>query len=232
MKKAVIFDLDGTLANTLESLSYCTNRALGEFGFPGLPAESFKRYVGNGARMQTIRALRAAGDEECQKENDRPDDDGFLTQPAHLNEVLEKYLEYFSRDCMYHVRPYDGICELLTYLKERKIKIAVFSNKPHDNTVNVIDTLFGTGYFNVIQGQTPSIKKKPAPDGIFAILDRLTLDRAEILYVGDSSVDMDTGKAAGVFTVGVLWGFREREELLRHGADALIEAPEELIQYL
>lgn len=232
MKKAVIFDLDGTLANTLSSLSFCTNRALADFSLPALPTESFKRFVGNGARMQTIRALRAVGDAESGEKNEEPDEDGFFTQPRHLEKVLNRYLEYFSADCMYQVRAYEGIRELLEYLKKEGIRIAVFSNKPHENAVHVVETLFGKAYFDVIQGQTPSLKKKPAPDGVFAILDRLCLGKEEVLYVGDSCVDMDTGKAAGVETIGVLWGFRDREELMSHGADGLIEKPEELPGYL
>lgn len=232
MKKAVIFDLDGTLADTLSSLSFCTNRALADFSLPALPTESFKRFVGNGARMQTIRALRAIGDAEGCEKNEEPDEDGFFTQPQHLEEVLNRYLEYFSVDCMYQVRAYEGIRELLARLKKDEIRIAVFSNKPHENAVNVVGTLFGKAYFDVVQGQTPSLKKKPAPDGVFAILDRLCLEREEVVYVGDSGVDMDTGKAAGVETVGVLWGFRDREELISHGADLLIKRPEELLEYL
>lgn len=231
-KKAVIFDLDGTLCNTLESLSYCTNRALADFGFPALPTESFQRFVGNGAQMQIARALRAAGDAEAPGEGEKPDEDGFFTQPAHLLQVLEKYLQYFEKDCMYHVKPYAGIRKLLETLKEKGTGIAVFSNKPHENTVDVIETLFGKGYFDVIQGQTPSMNKKPAPDGVFAILSEMGLRAGEILYAGDSCVDMDTGRAAGVQTIGVLWGYRDREELLQHGANALIEKPEELLEYL
>lgn len=231
-KKAVIFDLDGTLCNTLESLSYCTNRALADFGFPPLPTESFKRFVGNGAGMQIARALRAAGDAEAPRAGEGPDDDGFLTRPVHHLQVLEKYLAYFEKDCMYHVEPYEGIRRLLETLKERKIRIAVFSNKPHENTVDVIETLFGKGYFDVIQGQMPSMNKKPAPDGVFAILTTMGLEKDQILYAGDSCVDMDTGRAAGVQTIGVLWGYRDRQELLEHGADALIEKPEELLEYL
>lgn len=232
MIKAVIFDLDGTLANTLESLSYCTNRALADFGFPAQETEQFKRFVGNGARMQIARALRSAGDTETEKAGCGTDDDGYTTEPLHLEEVLERYLEYFEKDCMYKVVPYDGITELLDILKKKQVKIAVFSNKPHENTVNVIDTLFEKAYFNCIQGQMPDIRKKPSPDGLFLILDKLGVGRDEILYVGDSCVDMDTGKAAGVETIGVLWGFRGRDELLCHGADALIDRPAQLLEYL
>lgn len=231
MIKAVIFDLDGTLADTLTSISHCTNRALLDAGFAPIEKEKFRLMVGNGARMQVSRALRIAGDEEgaaCFE----PDSDGFRTRPAHLDAVLERYMQYFETDCMYQVKPYDGICSLLQRLKDRGIKTAVFSNKPHDNAEHVIRSLFGEDCFAAVQGQTLSIPKKPAPDGVFEIGKKLNLQKEEILYVGDSGVDMDTGKAAGVKTIGVLWGFRDRKELTEHGADALIGKPEELLAYL
>lgn len=232
MKKAVIFDLDGTLANTLESIAYCTNRALEDHGFLGIPVERFKKFVGNGAKMQLTRALREAGDQEGQERLAEADADGFFTQPVHLGVVFTSYMEYFKNDCLYRVEPYDGIPALLKELRKRGVLTAVFSNKPHENTVNVIETLFGKDCFAVILGQKEPLRKKPAPDGVWKIIQELGLDRSEILYVGDSSVDMDTGKAALVKTIGVEWGFRDREELLAHGADGLIQRPEELLNYL
>ena len=163
MKKAVIFDLDGTLANTLTSLAYCTNRALEDFGLQAIPQECYKKFVGNGARMQITRALRYVG----AKEQPSPvrDDDGFAAVPCLLDEVYDRYMEYFAKDCLYEVKPYPGIPELLDTLKEKKIKIAVFSNKPHANTVDVVETLFGKGFFDAVQGQKTNVPKKPAPDG-------------------------------------------------------------------
>ena len=167
MKKAVIFDLDGTLANTLTSLAYCTNRALEDFGLQAIPQECYKKFVGNGARMQITRALRYVG----AKEQPSPvrDDDGFAAVPCLLDEVYDRYMEYFAKDCLYEVKPYPGIPELLDTLKEKKIKIAVFSNKPHANTVDVVETLFGKGFFDAVQGQKMNVPKKPAPDGVNAL---------------------------------------------------------------
>ncbi len=232
MKKAVIFDLDGTLADTLESIAWCTNRALGDCGLEKIKdREEFKRFVGNGARMLVVRALRRIGDTE-KEALEEPDADGICTCPAHTEEVLARYRQYFEKDCMYRVEPYEGICELLERLQKAGIRLAVFSNKPHENTEYVIKSLFGEGCFDVVQGQTDSLRAKPAPDGVFEILNRLALSKEEVLYVGDSCVDMDTGKAAGVKTVGVLWGFRDRQELLAHGADALIGKPQALWELL
>jgi len=238
MKKIVIFDLDGTLANTLESIAYCTNRALADFGFSPVASEKIRKFIGSGARTQTIRSLRAAGDQETVPIEGYLDDDGNNTVPLHLEEVLARYMEYFAVDCMYKVAPYEGICELLQQLKKKGISLAVFSNKPHPNAVSVTDLLFEEGTFTVVQGQKPEILKKPAPDGVFAIMEQVSqktgqkITAADILYVGDSGVDMDTGKAAGVFTVGVCWGFRDSDELSAHGADALITKPEQLLELL
>lgn len=232
MRKAVIFDLDGTLADTLQSIAFCANRALADFGFRGFYGEEskrYKRFVGNGARMLIARALRAAGDSPGTKSRGQPDADGCMADPLHLEEVYERYLQYFRKDCMYQVTPYEGILPLLCQLREKGVKTAVLSNKPHLNTQKVVTSLFGQDTFDEIWGQTDELPPKPAPDGVYRILDRLQASKEETLYVGDSCVDMDTGRAAGVKTVGVLWGFREKQELLDHGAQMIIAKPKELL---
>lgn len=216
MKKAVIFDLDGTLADTIESIAYCGNRALARFGLPEFGEEDYKYFVGDGAAMLIRRALMRAGD-------------AALT---HYDKVYAEYTRLFQRDCMYHVAPYEGIPALLDELKARGVRIAVLSNKPHANTVHVIETLFGRDYFDWIQGQREDVPKKPDPAGVYRIEAGLGLRPEDFLYAGDSGVDMKTGKAAGLFTVGVLWGFRERQELLENGADAVIAWPEQLCDLL
>ncbi len=231
MKKAVIFDLDGTLADTLESIARCTNRAMGDFGLPPLETERFRRFVGDGARTQVTRALRAAGDPEGGALSE-PDDDGYLTRPVHLEPVLQRYMEYFKTGCTYRVRPYDGMEALLALLRERGVRTAVLTNKPHPNAVDVVESVFGAGSVDVIQGQEPSFQKKPSPEGVYRVLEKLNVKADEALYVGDSCVDMDTGKNAALQTIGVLWGFRDAEELTAHGADALIGRPDELLLYI
>ena len=111
-------------------------------------------------------------------------------------------------------------------------KIAVLSNKPHAETLNVIETLFGKGYFDVIQGQKDNVAIKPSPEGVYLILEQLGLTAEEILYLGDTSTDMKTGKSAGAFTLGALWGFRERQELEENHADAIIRHPAEVLNFL
>lgn len=215
MKKAVIFDLDGTLSDSIHSIKYSCDRTMEAFGYGPFTEEQYKYFVGDGAANLVKRALAAAGD----------------TQLSHFEEAYALYREIFRENCMYRVRPYDGIPELLATLKAQKVKIAVLSNKPHAETVNVIETLYGKGCFDVIEGQKEGMAIKPSPDGVFRILEQLGLGVEDIVYLGDTATDMKTGKSAGAFTVGALWGFREREELEAGGADAIIEYPLELLRY-
>ena len=216
MKKAVVFDLDGTLSDSLVSIAYCANRALEAFGLVPFETDRYKYFVGDGAAELIRRVLR-----------------GQATDRMDLYEqVKAEYDRLFAVDCMYQVKPYDGIPELLALLKERGIKITVLSNKPHPNTCKVIHDLFGDDLFDVVQAQTGEIRKKPSPDGVFLISEKLGIPVSEMLYVGDTNTDMQTGKNAGAFTVGVLWGFRDRAELEANHADAIIAHPRELPDWL
>lgn len=216
MKKAVIFDLDGTLSDSIHSIKYCADRAVAAFGFGPFTEQQYKYFVGDGAANLVRRALAAGGDEEG----------------IHFQEAFARYKEIFRENCMYQVVPYDGIRELLAALKEKGVKIAVLSNKPHAETVNVIESLFGKDYFDVIQGQKENVAIKPSPEGVFQILGQLGLEAEEALYLGDTSTDMKTGKSAGAFTLGALWGFRERKELEENHADAIIAHPREVLEFL
>lgn len=214
--KAVIFDLDGTLSDSILSIAYCANRALEKFDLQTFETDRYKYFVGDGAAELIRRTL--------------------VNQPTERMDMYEavkdEYVKLFAVDCMYEVKPYEGIVELLRELKKREIKIAVLSNKPHFNTCKVIQDLFGDDMFDVVQGQTPEINKKPSPDGVFLLSEKLGVSVEEMLYVGDTNTDMQTGKSAGAFTVGVLWGFRDRTELEENHADAIIAHPLELLNYL
>ncbi len=214
MKKAVIFDLDGTLADSLESIWYCANYAIGTCGFPEIPLEKYKLFVGNGADTLIKRCLTYSGDLE-----------GECYEKAFL-----QYQLFFKEHCMYHVKPYEGIVETLDALKKAGIKIAVFSNKPHERTVDVVETLFGAGYFDEILGQTEDRPKKPHPEGVFYLAEKLGVHIEDIAYVGDTGTDMMTGKQAGARTLGVLWGFRDRAELEKYEADVIIDKPEDILE--
>ena len=216
MKKAVIFDLDGTLSDSIASIKYCGDKALEAFGIGPFSEQQYKYFVGDGAANLIRRALAAGGD----------------TEFVHFQEAYTLYRDIFRENCMYQVKPYEGILELIAGLKERGIKIAVLSNKPHVETVNVIETLFGEGCFDSIQGQKENVAIKPSPEGVFQIMEMLELAAGEVLYLGDTATDMKTGKSAGAFTVGALWGFRDRAELEEGGADVIIEHPLQVLELL
>ncbi len=216
MKKAVIFDLDGTLSDSIHSIKYCCDKAVAPYGYGPFSVKEYCYFVGDGAANLVKRALIAGGD----------------TELSHFDEAFARYREIFAENCMYQVKPYEGIRELLAALKEKGVAIAVLSNKPHAETINVIESLFGKGYFDYVQGQKENVAIKPSPEGVFQILEALELKAEDILYLGDTSTDMKTGKNAGAFTIGALWGFRERKELEENHADAVIENPLQLLDYL
>jgi phosphoglycolate phosphatase len=212
--KACIFDLDGTLANTLESMAICANQVIEPLGYGPLPVENFKYYAGDGAKTLIERVLVDAGDKDL----------------VHLEEVFKAYSAIFDKDCTYKVVVYDGIKETLAELKKMGMKLAVLSNKPHAQTKKVISNLFGDGIFDWVQGQQEGIEKKPDPSGALTIAKTFEILPEQCMYIGDTNVDMMTGNRAGMFTVGVLWGFRDRKELLENHAHALAERPEDLVR--
>lgn len=216
MKKAVLFDLDGTLADTIESIAKAGNEALEAYGFPRQPQEAYKYFAGDGADTLVRRMLTAAGDQEC----------------SAYEKVFTKYQQLFKEGCTYQVRPFDGIPELLAALKEKGIKTGVVSNKPHLRTVAVVEGLFGKDSLNVVVGQKEGVPKKPDPSAVLAAAASLGVTPKECMYVGDTNVDMITGNTAGMYTVGVLWGFRGREELEANHAHAIVKKPEQLLELL
>ncbi len=215
-RKLVIFDLDGTLTNTLKSIQRACNLALADMGLSPFEIDRYRYFVGDGSDELVRRALRASGDEEL----------------IHFNAMRKSYGKHFAKYCMYEVKPYEGILELISELKKREILIAVNSNKPHEQTVEVIEDIFGKGTFDCIVGQSAERERKPAPDGVLYILEKLHLEKRDAIYIGDTCVDMQTGKSAGVLTIGALWGFRDWDELAENHADAIIEKPLQLINYV
>lgn len=207
-----IFDLDGTLLDTVGALTYSTNLTLQTFGLGPIAPEQTKRIVGDGYRTQMERALKLCGDE---------------TLTFH-EASLPVYMKNFAENCMKDVVPYDGIPHLLTWLKEQGIKIAVFSNKPHHQAVENIETIFGKDYFDAVRGEQAGTPKKPAPDGAWMICRELGITPEHCLYFGDTNTDMKTGIAAGMDTVGVTWGFRSREELEGCGPKYVVDCPSQV----
>lgn len=216
MYQACIFDLDGTLTDTLESLTVSVNLTLKELGFPPITAEQCRSFVGNGARVLMEKALKASGD----------------TGLERMEQAMEVYGRVFAKNCTYHVKPYPGILELLEELKQRGIRTAVVSNKPHRQTVDVVKTFFGEKLVDMAQGQQDGIPRKPDPAAVLSVLEQFQIRPSEAVYIGDSEVDMETGRAADMLTVGVCWGFRDKALLEQTGADRTIEHAEELLQLL
>lgn len=212
MYKACIFDLDGTLCDSVESIAYSANQAMRDLGLKEAGLEDYKLFVGDGVDMLIRRLLRFAGDRE----------------ESRFTELKSRYMEYFKEGCMYRVKPYPGILEVLEALKGQGLHLAVLSNKPHSNTRNVIEKVFGTTSFDCILGQSDRFPRKPDPSSARYLAELFDAKPEDCLYVGDTGTDMKTGKSAGMYTVGVLWGFRGRKELEEAGADQVIAHPLEL----
>lgn len=216
MYKCCIFDLDGTLVNSIYAIQTAVNRTLESLGLRQISVEETKVYVGDGYKKLMERALKACGDGEL----------------ALYEESLVRYQAFFKECCMYRVEPYEGIRELLDFLKAGGVKIAVLSNKPHLRAVENVEGVFGKGYFDLVSGERESegIRRKPAPDGVFMCAKELGADIRECLYLGDTNTDMETGLAAGADTVGVTWGFRDRAELEAFSPAYLADRPSQVIE--
>ena len=196
MKKLIIFDLDGTLLNTIADLASATNHALAANGYPQHATEEYRFFVGNGINKLFERALP----------------DGEKTETNVLR-IRQSFIPYYDVHCADLTRPYPGIPELLNTLQQKGIQIAVASNKYQRATGKLIPHFFPDIRFTAILGQREGIPRKPDPQIVFDILQATGVDKADVLYVGDSGVDMQTGLNAGVETCGVTWGFRPRTEL-------------------
>jgi phosphoglycolate phosphatase len=212
MYKACIFDLDGTLINSLEDLADSCNYALGQMGFPIHDVQAYRHFVGNGV----VKLI-----------------ENIVPQSSATPEILSKTLEIYKNRYAVHyldkTKPYCGIQALLQELKARGIKLAVVSNKPDDATKGLIYQLFGEKMFDVVSGQQEGIPRKPHPQGAVNACEQMKVRQQQCIFLGDSSVDMKTAIAAEMLPVGVLWGFRDREELNGAGAEVLISKPDELL---
>ncbi len=215
MIKACVFDMDGTVSDTIESIRFFGNNALKKYGLKGHTADDYKIMVGNGAAILVRRMVEKNG----------------CTDEEVYQKVLKEYNETYDNDFLYLTKPYDGIIELLDALRERGILTAVLSNKPHSTTLKVADALFGDR-FDVVFGQREGKPIKPDPTVLKEILADWGIDPQECMYLGDTGTDMKTGKGGGAFTVGVLWGFRSEQELRENGADVIISMPQQALELL
>lgn len=213
--KAVIFDLDGTLLDTLDDLSDSMNAVLSASSLPVHAAEAYKYFVGDGVRNLVKRAL---------PEHLRDD----LTIEKHLSEMQKEYGKRWADK----TKPYEGIPELLDALKEKGVRLTILSNKVDEFTKLVVEKLLPGWKFDLVLGERKSVPKKPDPSGAFEIAKELDMPVGEFLYLGDTDVDMITANAAGMYAVGALWGFRKADELVNGGARILIPKPQTLLDLL
>ena len=210
--KAAIFDLDGTLLYTLTSIASAGNAVLKHFGHPEEPESAYRYYCGDGADTLVRRILDKAGD----------------TDPAHFEEGCVLNREVLKANADLGVRPYEGLKEALSELRARGFLLGVCSNKPDNAVQEVIPEIFGPETFDAVCGQREGLRLKPSPDMPLCVARMLGVEPSECLYFGDTGTDMRTGRAAGMRTIGVLWGYRTEEELINNGAERLIRTPCEI----
>lgn len=213
--QAVIFDLDGTLLDTLDDLADSTNRVLSRHGYPTHPTEAYKYFVGDGIEKLAFRVLPP-------KERDEQ------TISTCVNALREDYGRHWKDQ----TRLYDGIEDMLSGLSRLGIKLAILSNKPHHLTEITVSHYFANWSFNEVAGAVAGIPKKPDPAGAIQIIDKMKIAAENFLYLGDTSTDMKTAKGAGVLAIGALWGFRTETELIESGAKAVISNPAEIFNHL
>lgn len=206
--KAIIFDLDGTLINTLDDLASVSNQILSEKGFPTHSLNSYRYFVGDGAAMLIQRVL--------------PDEN---RDEKTIQYCLDSFLSLYNKKCGKKAFLYDGIPGMLTRLTEKDIKMAILSNKPHNLTIKNVGQFFSDWNFEAVFGQREGIPKKPNSAGALEIAEQLSMDPSDFIYLGDTAVDMKTAVSAGMFPVGALWGFRDEKELRENGAMVLAEHP-------
>ena len=208
--KLVIFDMDGTILNTLEDLADSINYALSQNGFPKRTIDEVRCFVGNGIRKLVERAVPCG------------------TSESGMNQVHESFTAYYKVHCADKTRPYDGILALIRRLREAGCLTAVVSNKA-DYGVQELCRDYFPGLFDVAVGEREGIRKKPSPDAVLEVLSRLGIKQEEAVYVGDSDVDLATAENSGLDCIAVEWGFRGREFLAEHGAKVIVSSPEEIL---
>lgn len=213
--QAVIFDLDGTLLDTLEDIADAMNSVLAEDGLPTHPIEAYRTFVGDGVRALARRTL--------------PDG---VTDGESIDRFTARMREAYARNWNAKTAPYPGVPELLDAVVARGTKMAVLSNKPDDFTKLCVEELLPRWRFDVVVGHRDGIPLKPDPGGAIEVAALLGVAPQRILYVGDSGMDMQTAVAAGMTPLGVLWGFRSRKELLDAGAAALASVPRDIVSFL
>lgn len=211
---AVLFDLDGTLLDTLDDLADSMNNALAKRNLPVHPTEAYKVFVGDGVEMLVRRSLGDA----CRE----------ALVPVVLAEMKAQYAKLWDNK----TKPYDGIHQMLTSLAQKGLKLAVLSNKPDNFTKLCVERFLGDFEFDIVQGVSENCPPKPDPTGAVMVAGSLDTPPPQFAYLGDTDTDMKTANAAGMFPIGITWGFRSSEELLANGAKALVNHPSELLEII
>ena len=209
----IIFDLDGTLADSIEDLTDAMNYGLAQLGLPAQPAEVYRKMVGDGVKKFVERAL---GPEHV----------------SRADQLLEAMTGYYLEHCLEKTLPYSGMKQTVETLSAMGIRLAVLTNKNHAPSVKVVEHLFGSGTFNPIIGMSPGRERKPDPASAFEILNAWSLPADRVLFVGDSDIDIHTAKAAGMEVAGAAWGYRTADLLKQSGADTVIDHPKQILDLL
>ena len=213
--ESILFDLDGTLLDTLEDLGNAANRVLEKYDFPTHPLDTYRYFVGDGAAVLMKRAL---------PENKRDID--------IIGVCVQTFREEYGKGWNVKTRPYDGVSEMLDALTVGGLKMAVLSNKPDEFTKRCVTEFLPKWNFDMVLGQRNSLPLKPDPAGAMEIARCLNVIPSHFIYLGDTAIDMKTAVTAGMYPVGALWGFRTEKELLENGAQALIKRPQEILNLL
>lgn len=209
--RAAVFDLDGTLLNTLADLTASGNELLASYGMKPHTQQAYRYFVGNGSRKLMERILPNASSEQ-------------------IDEALVRYKAIYERRLTEETAPYEGIMEMLSSLRERGVRLAVCTNKHISAAEQLIRKFFPSDVFDVVDGDRPGVPRKPDPAHVRFVMAAMGVVPEETVYLGDSGVDMQTAMNSGTFPVGVLWGFREKDELLENGAKVFLSHPSELLQ--
>lgn len=216
MIKACMFDLDGTILYTLESITKAGNRMLRELGFEKQPKEDFRSYCGDGADTLVSKALMRAG--------------GYNRE--NFDAAIILYRKFLAEDPLYRTVPYEGMPEVLKSLKDAGYFLAVNSNKPDESTVKAVAGGYPEGTFDAVHGQRKGVPVKPDPAGAVMTAKELGVLPEECCYIGDMTIDIRTGKSAGMKTIAVTWGYQDEEDLIACGADHIVRSPEEIPELL
>lgn len=207
-----IFDFDGTLANSLPSIAYFANKALNKFSLDSIPEERYKILAGNGAVNLVKRMLKEVGADQ-----------------VLFDKVYTEYYNTYDQNFSYLTKPYDGVVDMLKELKKKNCNIAVVSNKPDVTTKKICNELF-SDLIDICRGQIDGCPIKPDPTAVNEVIEQFNVKKSDCVYCGDTITDMDTGKNAGLYTIGVLWGFRDIDEIKSGNPQMIISHPLDILK--